>query len=278
MQIQKNACQLTILVENTAYGRGLLGEHGLSYLIETDSQRILFDTGQGLTLRHNAQQLGISLQNLEAVALSHGHYDHTGGLMTLLEDCNIAKLFLHPAALQPKFSPRGNIGSPIQDADRLKQTIDQLVWTDKPTEVIPGMYLTGSIPRRHPLEDTGGDFWQDSQHNQVDLIVDDQALFLDTPAGMVVILGCAHSGVINTLNYIAQITGTDQFYAVIGGMHLNRASRDRAHATVETLTHYNVQLLGANHCTGTAAIAFLWHHFPGDCISCHVGTRLGFGT
>ncbi|MEQ9487204.1 MBL fold metallo-hydrolase [Coleofasciculus sp. F4-SAH-05] len=139
MQTQKNACQLTVLVENTAYGRGLLGEHGLSYLIETDSQRVLFDTGQGLTLRHNAQQLGISLQNLDAVALSHGHYDHTGGLITVLEDCKIAKLFLHPAALQPKFSPRGNIGSPIQDADRLKQAIDQLVWTDKPTEVIPGI-------------------------------------------------------------------------------------------------------------------------------------------
>ncbi|MEQ8958584.1 MAG: MBL fold metallo-hydrolase, partial [Coleofasciculus sp. C2-GNP5-27] len=74
----------------------------------------------------------------------------------------------------------------------------------------------------------------------------------------------------------AQITGINKFYAVIGGMHLNRASRDRVQATVETLANYKVQLLGANHCTGTAAITFLWHHFLGNCISCHVGTRLAF--
>lgn len=274
----KNSLSLTVLVENTAAGRGLLGEHGLSYLIETDDSRILFDTGQGFVLKHNAQYLGISLQELDAVVLSHGHYDHAGGLMTVLEECNPTKLFLHPAAIKPKFSNRyGEIGSPIQDRAILEQKFSQLIWTEQPTEIIPGVSVTGTIPRTHPLEDTGGVFWQDADHEQVDLIPDDQSLFMDTPQGLVVVLGCAHSGVINTLNYIAEITGKDKFYAVIGGMHLLNASRDRLQATAEILRQYQVQIIGANHCTGMNAIAFFWHELAGKCISCPVGTRLKFG-
>lgn len=274
----KNSFFITVLVENTATGRGLLGEHGLSYLIETDQSRILFDTGQGLVLKHNAQQLGISLQNLDAVVLSHGHYDHAGGLIQVLEEeCNSTQLFLHPSALQPKFSNRGEIGSPIQDKELLTQKFSQLIWTDQPTEIIPGVSVTGTIPRVNYWENTGGNFWQDSQHDQVDLILDDQALFIDAPEGLVVILGCAHAGVINTLNYITKLTGKEKVYAVIGGMHLLNASKERLQATAETLTQYQVQIIGANHCTGMTAIAFLWHHFLGKCISCSVGTRLKFG-
>lgn len=273
----KNWFSLTVVVENTASGRGLLGEHGLSYLIETSDYRILFDTGQGLALQHNSKQLGISLQNLDAVILSHGHYDHTGGLLTVLDECKTTKLYLHPSALQPKFSSRGDIGSPIQDKEFLAQKFCQVIWTEKPTEIIPGVYITGTIPRVHPLENTGGNFWQDSHHKTVDSILDDQALFIDAPEGLIVVLGCAHAGVINTLNYIAQITGKDKIYAIIGGMHLLNANRDRLQATAEILTKYDIKIIGANHCTGMTALAFLWHNLAGKCISCPVGTRLKFG-
>jgi 7,8-dihydropterin-6-yl-methyl-4-(beta-D-ribofuranosyl)aminobenzene 5'-phosphate synthase len=273
----KNSFRLTVLVENTAVGRGLLGEHGLSYLIETDSHRILFDTGQGLVLHHNVQELGISLQNLDAVVLSHGHYDHGGGLMAVLDEYHPTKLFLHPSALQPKFSNRGDIGSPIQDEEVLREKVRHLIFTNKPTEIIPRVYVTGAIPRLHPCEDTVGSFWQDSTHSKVDLILDDQALFIDAPEGLVVVLGCAHAGVINTLNYVAQITGTEKVYAVIGGMHLLNASSDRLQATADIFAKYEVQLLGANHCTGMKAMAFLWHQFARKCVSCNVGTRLEFG-
>lgn len=272
----KNDWRVTVLVENTASRRQLLGEHGVSYFIETDSYQILFDTGQGLTLHHNAKHLGISLKTLNAVALSHGHYDHAGGLIGVLETSHPQKLFLHPAALQPKFSTRGEIGFPIQDQAIFSQKIEQLVWTETLTEIIPGLYLTGSIPRLHPLEDTGDNFWHDSSYSQVDLLLDDQALFLDTAKGIVVILGCAHAGVMNTLNYIAQLTGTEKFYAVIGGMHLLNANYERLQATAETFKKYDVQLLGANHCTGIPALTFFWHHFPEKCISCNAGTRLEF--
>lgn len=272
-----NKLKITVLVENTPGGKGLLGEHGLSFLIEADERRILFDTGQGLALRHNAQTLGISLENLDAIVLSHGHYDHAGGLPTILEHSANTDLFLHPKAIAPKYSPRGNIGSPIDNVKTLASHCRRLIWTETPTEIMPGVSVTGTIPRHHSLENTGGAFWHDCEHTEVDLLLDDQALYLQVSEGIVVILGCAHAGVINTLDYIAQIANTNKFYAVIGGMHLLRANEERLQATVETLTKYDVQIVGANHCTGMKAMTFLWHQLGDRCWDCRVGTELQFG-
>ena len=142
---------------------------------------------------------------------------------------------------------------------------------------MPGVSITGTIPRHHPLENTGGAFWHNSQHTEVDRLLDDQALYLQVPEGIVVILGCAHAGVINTLDYIAQIANTKKFYAVIGGMHLLRANEERLRATVETLTKYDVQIVGANHCTGMKAMTFLWHQLGDRSLDCRVGSQLQLG-
>ncbi len=267
---------VTVLVENSVSSRGLLAEHGLSFFIETPTEKLLWDTGQGFVLNNNARNLGVNFNTLNAIALSHGHYDHTGGLLSVLKQNNTCKIYLHPDAISPKYSNHKNIGSPFQDQDILNQYSDRFVWTEKPTEIIPGIFATGTIPRLHSLENTGGNFSCDQDHQTPDLLEDDQALFVEVSQGIIVLLGCAHSGVINTLDYIAQITGKNQFYAVIGGTHLLNASQERLEATVETFERYNLQVIGANHCTGFKAVHYLSNHFGDRFLPCPVGTRLQF--
>lgn len=269
---------LITLAENTAGGRDLLGEHGIAFLVEADGFRLLFDTGQGLVLQHNAERLGVDLGRLDAIALSHGHYDHTGGLAGVLEKNGAIDLYLHPAALEPKFNRDGkDIGSRDLDREILENRSRRLVWTEQPTEIIPGLWLTGQIPRRTDFEDTGGPFYQDSQRQQEDLIPDDQALFAHTPEGIVVIFGCGHSGLVNTLNYISELTGGEPVRAVFGGLHLLRAGDDRLNYSANTLEVMDVRTIGANHCTGQKALTYLWNRFPDRCVECKAGSRFSFG-
>ena len=144
--------RVTVLVDNFVAAPDLLAEHGLAMLIEADDWRILFDTGQGEVLRPNADALGVSLCPLDAVVLSHGHYDHTGGLAGLLREVSPSAIFLHPAAMQQKYaksenSPHRSIGMPESSRQALDAVQDRIVWTRSATKVVPGVWCTGEIPR-----------------------------------------------------------------------------------------------------------------------------------
>jgi len=269
--------RITVLAENTTGGSDLLAEHGLAFWIEADGHRILFDTGQGKVLLPNAARLGIPLRETEIVVLSHGHYDHTGGLTTVLDAAPHVDVFLHPSALKDKYArtkslPHRSIGIPDLDETALRRQVGSLTWTRLPTEVIRGMHVTGEIPRRNDFEDTGGPFYLNPICTEADPLLDDQALFIETSAGLVVLLGCAHAGVVNTLDYIAELTGLDRFHAVLGGMHLVRATTDRLKATVQALARYRVEQIGPAHCTGMRGTTHLWSKLSDRCFACSVGS------
>jgi 7,8-dihydropterin-6-yl-methyl-4-(beta-D-ribofuranosyl)aminobenzene 5'-phosphate synthase len=274
--------RITILVENTARGCELLGEHGLSFLIELGDRKILFDTGQSNAIIHNAEKLNVDLKKTDAILLSHGHYDHTGGLGDVLELARQVKVYAHPATFDPKFA-RNSDGSAryIGMSSKTQQMVreqSELVLVEAPTEICDGLFLTGPVPQVTDFEDTGGPFFKDETCRQPDDLIDDQAAFLETPAGTVVILGCAHSGVINTLRYIQTLTNSRNIHTVIGGMHLISASEDRMNKTIAELLKFDIMRLYPCHCTGFAGIARLWSEFPGRCLSASVGTTIKLET
>lgn len=268
---------ITQLVENSVSAPGLLAEHGVAFFIQADGHHLLFDTGQGLALTHNVQQLSLPMASVEHIILSHGHYDHTGGLMDALELTGEVDLYLHPDALTAKFNRNGReIGPPVADEQAISPWVKRIIMTRGPTEILPGIHVTGEIPRGNRIEDTGGPFYLDAHRLNPDQLPDDQALYIETHQGLIVLLGCGHSGVINTLEYIQQLSAGQAIHALIGGMHLLRASPERLNFTAEGLNRLGVRYLAANHCTGLDAVCHFKTRFPEVFHASTVGTKHSF--
>jgi 7,8-dihydropterin-6-yl-methyl-4-(beta-D-ribofuranosyl)aminobenzene 5'-phosphate synthase len=270
---------ITIVADNKAQN-GLDPEHGFSAWIEAFDSLILLDTGQGLSLAGNAHKLGISLDETRHLVLSHGHYDHGGGIAGVMKMADQAVIHLHPGSVIPRYSlnnsekPR-SIGLP-RNVIRFLGGLpaERTHWVSGPQYILQGVGLTGRIPRKTSFEDTGGRFFTDIQGASKDLLPDDQALWIDTPRGLVVCVGCAHAGIINTLNYIQEITKKTRIRAVIGGFHLINASRSRLEETVRELEKFSPELIAPCHCTGDEASALIKETFKTAFIPCAAGTTI----
>ena len=259
--------QITTLSENTAGLDGIMAEWGLSILVESDEMNILFDTGQSLSVSHNATEMGIDLKIIDKIVLSHGHFDHTGGLKTILLGIGREiEVVAHPDIWTVKYSrPEDKeakyIGIPFQ-----RRTLESLGarfhLSREPVQLSDNIITSGEIPMTTDYETIeprlqvkeGGRF-------KPDKFPDDQALFITTDAGLVVILGCAHRGIINTLYHAQKLTGVEAIYGVYGGCHLINAPQERVWLTINALKELGVKQMGFGHCTGLEASAIMAGEF-----------------
>jgi 7,8-dihydropterin-6-yl-methyl-4-(beta-D-ribofuranosyl)aminobenzene 5'-phosphate synthase len=276
------ALQLTTLAENTAGERGLLGEWGWSLLARCGERSFLLDAGAGPSTASNAAALGVDLSAVEGVALSHGHYDHTGGLPALLEVIRRPQMpvYLHPAAWGPKYSRNRRsgtcryVGIPWQrrEAERLGAVFREAAG---PVELDRDVLLSGPVPQANDFETVADNLLlRDGEEYVQDPLEDDQALFLRTEYGLVVALGCAHRGVLNTLALGRRLTGLERVYLVLGGTHLLAADGRLVERTIEGLREAGVEWLGVSHCTGGPAAVRLAQAFGQHFFFNHAGTTL----
>jgi len=255
-----------------------IGEWGFAAAVEADGKKILFDTGaRPNTVLENAKELKVDLSDVQDVVLSHFHYDHTTGLTTLRR--TFAKSNPHAFSRvhvgKGIFLPRrGAMDNPmIATKKEYEATGGVFIEHDKPAEILPGVWLTGPVPRVHPeknyprgVEVAKDDGWVE------DNVPDDQSLVFNTPRGLVLLTGCGHAGLINTLQYAREFIRPAPVDAAIGGFHLFNAKDEQLDWTADKLKELQTaQILGA-HCTGIESVYHLRQRMGLSRRTCDVGT------
>ena len=260
--------RLTVVVDNHA-ARGLTAEHGFALWLQYEGRTIMFDTGNKEALLPNSQALGLDLSMVSELVLSHGHYDHTGGVEVILDQAREVEVYLHQAVFQPRYVGKNGTTEPVRMPGKSMQALghvkdEAIHWMTRNKQISKNIGITGPIPRITDFEDTGGAFYYDQEGKRPDPIDDDIAVWLRTSEGLVVCVGCSHAGIVNTLKSILTSTKEQRVHTVIGGLHLLNASEERLEQTAAALNGFGVKKLVACHCTGDSAITYLKNHLDGE--------------
>lgn len=272
--------KITTLSENTAAFAGLLAEHGLSILIETDEANVLLDTGLSISVANNVDTLNVDLKQVDKIVISHGHHDHTGGLRDVLRKIRKkVDVIGHPDIMASKYAqregfPAGYIGIPF-DRRELEHLGANFILTPEPVRISENILTSGEVPMRTEYE-TIDPYLKVKEGDTLvpDQLLDDCALFIKTDKGLVVILGCAHRGIINTLYHARELTGEERIEMVIGGCHLMGASEERVWLTIAALKELGVHKIGVSHCTSLLAASIMAHEFGEDFFFNNTGNRI----
>lgn len=270
--------KIHILTDNTVRKRGLLAEHGLSILIEYQGGNLLFDTGQSDVYCKNAAHMRLNLRKIDAIVLSHGHYDHCGGL-PYFPVAKLPRIYVHPYAFKQRFaaSPdsRGYrmIGVPWR-LDDYKMIGDHIVYVKGITPIMPNAILCPEIPYTVDFEqEPDGFYFGENGSKQKDYFCDEQILVIDD-GGLSVFLGCSHPGVANCLRYVTTLFPGKSIHAVIGGMHLENVGPQRLVKTIQFLKDLKIQKIIPLHCTGLNAAFEMKKQFGDRCLLLKAGDSL----
>lgn len=282
--------KVTTLADNVVYHSGLLGQFGFSAYLEIKDRRgekhsLVFDTGRiKSALLYNIKALRLDLSQLECVILSHGHHDHTCATVELIRKSKRqVNVIVHPSIFYPRFRvvkgkkryhgiPRGERKEDILRAGA------QLTETTQPIEVFPGVLTSGEIKRVMPFEKIAWKNLAIADGKQVkDRVPEDQALFINIEKrGVLVISGCAHAGIVNTLQCALDVTKAE-LYGFIGGTHLIRPKEARLRETLKKLKEFDLKLVSPAHCTGHESIAAINQAFPEAFVLNYAGRTIDTG-
>ena len=271
--------RITTLSENTAGRVDVVGEWGLSMLVEAEGVTVLLDAGPGTSVTRNAQVMGVDLSAVDKIVLSHGHYDHTGGLKEVLAKTGPIEVIAHPDVWSAKYTVRDQqetyIGIPFS-REELEALGASFNMSKGPVWITDDIVTTGEIPMVTEYEEIDPNLYvKEAGQLLPDPLLDDQALIVKTESGLVVLLGCGHRGMINTLHHAREVTETELINTVVGGIHLFRSSEERVVLTAAALQELGVQRLGVSHCTGLPAAAILARELGEILFFNNTGTRIG---
>jgi len=259
--------KLTVLADNnTIIDHYCLGEPAVSYYIEDGDTRLLLDVGYSDVFIKNAKLLGIDLNAVSKIAISHGHNDHTRGFEFLRHEIALDKVQVvaHPDAFIPRKEGGRDIGSPL--SRQQLESLCQLTLTKTPLQLTPNITFLGEIPELNTFEKRRGigvlyDGDQGDDHAEDDFVWDDSALAYRGKDGLFIITGCSHSGICNIIEYATQVCGDERVAGVIGGFHLLKVSPQLTH-TIDYFQQKNIRQLYPCHCVSFAAKALIHQSIP----------------
>ncbi len=250
--------KITTLIENTQGEHlGLKTEHGISFFIEADDRKIVFDTGSSDSFIYNSELLNIELSDTDFVVLSHGHYDHSGGLKSLINVTDGFKLYVGDGFFNEKYALRNNsyefLGNDFNESYLKKKSIDYEVLKNQVTQITDSVYIITSFERTFDDEIINPRFVVRKDNRFIkDDFSDELMIAVDTHYGLVIVLGCSHPGVKNMISTAVNHLKRP-VYAVIGGTHLVESKGEALQKSVKYIID-EVEVIGVSHCTGQEAM------------------------